>query len=388
MAQAEKPVQPHSQTDRDVRPVLILSDSFWRNCRGYVEHLLYGLADESVRLGLVFADGGYGIAGEWPSVEVFEYPAFNIPFAEHFNANLLVDQISQFRPTVLHCVCESKSRFANRLARKLNLPYILNINGIQHRRDRLDISSKRCARLLVPAASVGRSVISFYPKFSDRVEQTTVGTFVDEAKRCFEDLSKTPSIVTDTGLKASAHYEKLLGAIKRLVLDSYDFVMVIMCTPQAEHRLYRRLNSLGLSQRVLTVSAVEHFRQLLGAADVFVRSQPDEKFSCFVLEAVAAGAAVAGCRGGVDDLIIQDTTAIVFDGDDELSIYDKLKQLLNRPEHARKLARSAQQYLGDRYTVSKMIAEILNIYRRAQGFLKSHSAGATTGRTQPKSLGE
>jgi len=65
-------------------------------------------------------------------------------------------------------------------------------------------------------------------------------------------------------------------------------------------------------------------------------------------------------------LIIEDQTAVVFDPDDELSIYGSLQQLFNRREWARQLARGAQEYLRANHTVSNMISSTLRTYRDAE----------------------
>jgi glycosyltransferase involved in cell wall biosynthesis len=82
---------------------------------------------------------------------------------------------------------------------------------------------------------------------------------------------------------------------------------------------------------------------------------------------MSIGAAVAGCKGGVDDLIIEDQTAVVFDPKDEMSIMRTLQRLLDRRELARQVAENAQQYLRDSYSVSKMISDTLEIYFESQG---------------------
>ena len=81
---------------------------------------------------------------------------------------------------------------------------------------------------------------------------------------------------------------------------------------------------------------------------------------------MSVGTAVAGCRGGVDDLIIDGQTGVVFDPKDELSIYGSLQRLFDRPEFARQVARGAQSYLRQNHSVSKMVADIIRIYRDAQ----------------------
>ena len=75
--------------------------------------------------------------------------------------------------------------------------------------------------------------------------------------------------------------------------------------------------------------------------------------------------AVAACKGGVDDLIIEEQTAVVFDPGDELSIYSSLQRLFDRRELARQIAGGAQEYLRENHTVSNMITSTLRTYRDA-----------------------
>jgi len=84
------------------------------------------------------------------------------------------------------------------------------------------------------------------------------------------------------------------------------------------------------------------------------------------LEAMAVGTAVAACWGGVDDLIIPNQTAVIFEPDSEPSIRQALKQLLDDRSLARRLATTAQEHIRARYTVSAMVCATLEIYREAQ----------------------
>jgi len=84
------------------------------------------------------------------------------------------------------------------------------------------------------------------------------------------------------------------------------------------------------------------------------------------LEAMSVGSAVAACKGGVDDLILEDRTAVVFNPDDELSIRAGLQRLFDRQEFARQIARQAQDYVREHHSVSTMISAILQAYHQAQ----------------------
>ncbi|MGD8501904.1 MAG: glycosyltransferase, partial [Phycisphaerales bacterium] len=119
---------------------------------------------------------------------------------------------------------------------------------------------------------------------------------------------------------------------------------------------------LGLLQIVTVVPRLMPWRSVLAAGDIFVQPRPSFVFDLSLLEAMSIGTTVAGCKGGVDDLIIEDQTAVVFDPNDEVSMMRALQRLLDRREFARQIAKNAQQYLRENHTVSKMISGILRVY--------------------------
>ena len=73
----------------------------------------------------------------------------------------------------------------------------------------------------------------------------------------------------------------------------------------------------------------------------------------------------------LSDLVIEDTTAVVFDHDDEMSIVGALTKLLGKRAVARNLAQAGQQYLRENHTVSDMVAATVRAYRRACDRTKS-----------------
>jgi glycosyltransferase involved in cell wall biosynthesis len=256
------------------------------------------------------------------------------------------------------------------LAWQLNLPYVLTVNSMQKRFDRLFISSSRCAKIIVPGDSIAANIAEVYPRFADRIERINVGTFTSEQSSCFSQIGRLASLVTAHPLKNADDFEKLFGAVKHLAIDGYEFMLVITGSGPAERHVRKMLATLGLSQIVTIVPRLELWRSLLAAGDIFILPRPNTVFNPLLLEAMSVGAAVAACKGGVDDLIIEDETAVVFDPDDELSIHRTLKRLFDTREYAQQLARQAQQYLKENHAVSQMVSSILQTYRDAHNWRK------------------
>jgi glycosyltransferase involved in cell wall biosynthesis len=332
--------------------------------------LLVGLADESVPVALVCPTDCDIDSVVSPAVEVIRHPVFNLPLTERPNRKILLERLVRFKPSVLHCLCESKALLTRLLARQLDLPYVLTVDSLQNRHGRFPVSSKRCAKIIVPAESIAVNLAEVYPKFADRIEQINIGTFVEEKVGCFRYPSRLAGMVTAYPLRKVSDFENLFLAVKHLAIEGYEFMLVITGSGRAERQLRKLLSALGLSQIVTIVPRLEPRRSVLAAGDIFIQPQPNTAFNPFLLEAMSLGVVVAGCKGGVDDLIIEDKTAVVFNPDDELSIRSSLQRLFDRREFARKIAGQTQKYLRENHTVSKMVTAVLQTYISAQNRLK------------------
>ncbi|NIQ50068.1 MAG: glycosyltransferase, partial [Hydrotalea flava] len=94
--------------------------------------------------------------------------------------------------------------------------------------------------------------------------------------------------------------------------------------------------AFGLLQTVTIIPRLKPFRAVVGACDIFIQPVANSAFNPLLLEAMSVGTLVASCKGGVDDMVIEDKTAVVFDPFDEHSIKQNLQRLLDRRELARR----------------------------------------------------
>jgi glycosyltransferase involved in cell wall biosynthesis len=351
---------------KPLRVALIASEHTVCEYSIFLERLLIGLADESIPVALI-CPPGFNPGTVFTGVaEVINHPVFDLPLMKRLNTRLLTERLSKFEPTILHCLCESKASLTRQLARRLDLPYVLMVNSLQNKWSHLSVSSKHCAKIIVPAKSIAANMASVHPRFADLIEQINIGTFTAEGSRCFSEPSRLATMVMTDPLDKADDFEKLFSVIRHLMIDGYEFMTVVVGGGRAERQLWKLLSALGLLQIVSIVPRRMPWRSVLAAGDIFIQPKPSYSFDPVLLEAMRIGAAVAGCTGGVDDLIIEDRTAVVFDPNDEMSIMRTLQRLLDRREFARQIAGNAQQYLRENYSVSKMISATLQTYYEAQ----------------------
>lgn len=351
--------------DKLLRPALIASEYTISEYPLFLEHLLVGFADESIHSALVCPTGCDVESIVRPTVEVIRYPASTLSSMAGCSRRTLVESLRDFKPSVLHCLCQSKAALTRQLARRQGLSYLLTINTLFRRRMLNCFSLKHCSKIIVPAETIAANIAKLYPRFGQRITQINVGTFVAEKSGCFGEPGRLASIVTVYPSTKEAEFENLLGAVRHLLIEGYEFMLVIIGGGRRERQMRKLLVALGLSQVVISVPKLKPWRSILAAGDIFVQPWTSNTFNPMLLEAMSVGTAVAGCRGSVDDLIIDGQTAVVFDPYDELSITKTLKELLDRPELARKIAAGAQNYLRENHSVSKMVTDTLQAYREA-----------------------
>jgi len=358
-------------TKQSLRLALIASEHTVSEYSIFLEHLLVGLADESIPVALVCPPGCDVDSMFTGAAEIISYPVFELPLTEHLNRRLLIERLAKFKPAVLHCLCESRAVLTRRLTRRLDLPYVLTVNSLARHLVQFSVSSRHCAKIITPAKSIAADIAGAYPRFAERIEQINIGTFVAEGNRCFSESSRTATIVMTHPLDNADSFENLFSALRHLVIDGYEFMMVVTGDGRGEGQLRKLLAALGLLQTVTIVPRLRPWRSVLAAGDIFIQPQPISAFNPLLLEAMSIGSAVAACKGGVDDLIIEDKTAVVFDPNDELSIVGVLQRLLDGHDFARKIAKTAQEHLRQNHTVSKMISATLQTYHQAQQWLKT-----------------
>lgn len=352
-----------SETDRkSLRLALLASERAISENPFFLEHLLVGLSDESISLAMV-CPPGYEDSVSLPGIEIIGHPAINLPLLGRQNRKILIGRLTKFRPTVLHCLGEDGASLARKLARELNLPYVLTVNSLWNRFGRLSLSAKRLAKIVVPTKSIADSVAGSYRRFSNLIEQINMGTFAGRDIRCFSGRARQASIVVAAAMDDAGRFEMLFKAIRHLAIDGHEFMMVLIGAGRGQRAVRELLEGLGLLSVTVFAPKMPDLRPVLSAGDIFIRPRPVSFFDPLLLEAMSAGSTVAACRGGVDDLIIDRQTAVVFDPDDELSIYNSLVGLFNNRQFARKLAAAAQNNLKENHTVSNMVSRLLEIYR-------------------------
>lgn len=351
---------------RHPRPVLIVSKDSLTHYRIFLQHLLLGLADNSICPIIVRPSKCNLNSVAFPAVEIIKHPFLDIPLIfNNKNKMILHEGILKLKPNIIHCLCPTKAGFAKKLSKALSLNYVLSLNSLEKNYKAFDISSKRCSAILLPTQNIAENFIKHHPTLSGKAIQINAGTFAHPQVDCFNKIGQTVSMVTAIDTSHTEKIQSLLTAIRHLAIDGYEFMLIIIASGKSEKPLRKLIHNLGLTQTITIIPQTLPWRNILTGSDIFIQPIPSNSFNPMLIEAMATGLAVAGCKGGADDLIIENETAVVFDPQDELSIYSSIQKLLNEREFARQLAQSNQDMIRKDHSVSSMVNAIIDVYRQS-----------------------
>lgn len=354
--------------EKSARPVLIASRRTVNEQMCSLGHLLTGLADRSIPTALICPPGADAAAARQLPATILPHPTVDLPGLEHFGVKALVAQLQKFKPTVLHGLCEQQRGLVRRLAARLDVPFIQTLNSLTPRWYDITAVPRRCALLATPTETVCRRTTQIYQSEAGRVVRLPPGTIAEDTVVCMSEAARLPGIVVAPGFHRVADVARFFMAVKALRAEGYAFMVVVMGSGRDEHRLRRFLAEQGLTQAVTLLPMLMPWRPVLAAGDIFVQPQPLPTLSGYLLEAMGLGMAVAACMGKVDDLIIPNQTAAVFEPDDDESIRRVLAQLLDKQDVARRLARTAQEHVRAGYSAEAMVSAALAHYQRASQY--------------------
>ena len=201
---------------------------------------------------------------------------------------------------------------------------------------------------------VPASVIRYIPNGVD------VRRFVSEPDRSLLDqfglTGDEPLIGTIAGLRREKNVARLIEAFARVIAQGPRARLVIIGDGPLRGDLERRVADLGLADRVVFTGALARPERLLGALDVYALSSDTEQMPISLVEAMAAGRAVASVDvGDVADMVAPENRPFIR-GRDAASLADALVALLEDAGERERLGHANRLAARARFTEEDMVA--------------------------------
>lgn len=300
-------------------------------------------------------------------VRLHEIPGYNVPIWGQIVLRTLCRDLKDQRPDIIHVQDPHFLTQGIRLARKLSRPLIVNIS------DQIEASAlviRQPIPELKVIISVSESVQQQIPEtpFMATIEKRVVlpGVQVPDAANIDLPLDddRSPVIGMAGPLEIVKGAAFFLRACHRVVEAGHDIRIVIAGSGPEERSLRKLAASLQLSKRLTFVDGGVAMAGYLEAIDIYCLPSLQQGLGVVMLEAMALGRPViASGVGGVMSVIEDNVHGLIVPPSDSRSLGDRIIELLQDREKARRIAATGQQMVRDRFNENRMLDEVLQIYR-------------------------
>ncbi|MBU1260287.1 MAG: glycosyltransferase [Planctomycetes bacterium] len=365
MLQSETITTARSESGNGICPLIISdADTVRRYCPSF-RHLLFGFEAQDISSAMVVPPASEIESFLFPRVRIVEHPVLKFPFFFFQNHRHLLSSLEKIKPSLVHCYGTAKAPLASSVAAHFDIPAVITIDSARFSiRSKMTIN-KNFNKILVPSNRLTEKLTQRGLSL-EKISQVNIGTFADESCCCYSDTDRLPSMLVLGNFDRFSDYEPLLGAIRHLNVDGYEFLVIFMGSGPAETQIRNFIKSTGLIQTVTVTPLIRPLREVFRGCDVFIHPCSFGDFDPALIETAAAGLAIAADKDNAEEFLQDGSTSVLFDGNDELSIYSVLQKLLDDKLFARSIASAAQNYLRSNNSVSSMVNELLKIYESAK----------------------
>ncbi len=300
-------------------------------------------------------------------VRLHEIPGYNVPIWGQIVLRTLCRDLKDQRPDIIHVQDPHFLSQGVRLARKLSRPLIVNVS------DQIEANAlviRQPIPELKVIISVSESVQQQIPEtpFISTIERRVVLPGVKVPDSANIDLplddDRSPVIGMAGPLEIVKGAAFFLRACHRVVEAGHDIRVVIAGSGPEERSLRKLAASLQLSKRLTFVDGGVAMAGYLEAIDIYCLPSLQQGLGVVMLEAMALGRPViASGVGGVMSVIEDNVHGLIVPPSDSRSLGDRIIELLQDREKARRIAATGQQMVRDRFNENRMLDEVLQIYR-------------------------
>jgi len=360
MSVSDIEIEEQNETETAIRPLIISDRATVNQYCASLRHLLFGFEAQDVRAAIVVPPKSEIELLLFPGARIIEHPILRFPLFYSQNKKSLFERIEEVRPGVIHCFGTAKALLAKSIAEYLDVPAVITLNSTKISRLGRMFIDRHFEKIIVPSAKIGAELEKYFAK--EKITQVNYGTFVDEVCSCFSSPARLPSMITLCKFDRFETFEPMLNAIRHLTVDGYDFVVIFMGQGRAEKQIRDFVNQTGLTQTIVLSPPVRPLRSVFRGCDILIHTNYSGSFDPVIIEAAGAGLAVAADKDNVEELLHEDSTTMLFDRTDELSIYSALQRMLDNKQQTCQLAMNLQEQLRKNNSVSGMVSNLMKIY--------------------------
>jgi glycosyltransferase involved in cell wall biosynthesis len=279
------------------------------------------------------------------------------------------------RPELVHTHLVHGDVYGAIAAGALRVPYL----STRHNDDRyllgafryVDRAFAHGARRLIAISDAVRSFLEAAGHPPEKL--VTIRYGLDELPAARSEVNPTDAGIPAGGPLAVAigrlieqkDHTTLLRAFARVHAERPDARLAILGSGPLEAELRALVRELELDD-VVALPGRTDIRDWLERADIFVHTSRWEGFGIVLLEAMLASLPIVATRiSAVPEVVVDGETGLLVDAGDDDGLARALLDLLESPEHARRLGAAGHERARREFSVARMVDLTIDVYREA-----------------------
>ncbi len=294
-------------------------------------------------------------------------------------------------PELIHGISEHSAHVAASLAESLKLPYVLTVHQYLDG-DSLRITS-RCKAVIAVSEPLREHLVNDVGIPKDRIRVIAPGVS-DTASPLFPGIlgevvlsPDEPDASIDTGLpiadlppdarlvlsvgdfNKTSDYATFMEATRHIIDRQGDACSIVVCGEGPQEASLRKFcRELHLDRRVTFCHGHTEIQRLMDEADVYVQTTRREGFAVRALQAMAQGVpVVTASNGAILELVEDGVTGYIVPPANHERLGERILALLSDSALRNKIGAAAKASVRQHYSVEKMLATTLAVYREITG---------------------
>ncbi|MEM9559078.1 MAG: glycosyltransferase [Planctomycetota bacterium] len=350
-----------------MRVLLMLDAGFVRHEQPLLERLAFGLADEGVATQVACPRG----PGTELSISLLRdplrYQHRALPFARRIEARrllaLLADEARGDRPVdIIHAFGGSCWRLAADLAGEAHAGLALEVwrPGLAHRVRTLPRDASIPVLCTSPDPSVERELLR--DRGHPPVRLVPWGARVRTDSPVPFSPGRAPAIMLVGGGRDTSTFRAAFEGVAGALAHAPSAACFVDASGARRAGIWSLAEGRGLLDRVTIVDRLETRRDLVLRADVLVIPDARGEQRSIILDAMGAARAVVAAADAGNAALIDGRTALTLRDLDAPAWAAALTGLLDDPERARDLGRSASAWIAEHRRLTQSIATLIDAY--------------------------
>jgi len=188
---------------------------------------------------------------------------------------------------------------------------------------------------------------------------------VDDPTAWSNEDSPAAIVVVSTGRNPTALQGAMEGVAEATRSDETSgLIFLDASSVQAHHGVWKRLEQLGLPERLSLIPDLESRRSLVLRADMLLMPEAYGDQRSITLDAMAAGMTVVALEDDYAEELVNDRTGVLVPAPSGRVWAEAIGDLLRDRGRARRIGREAHAFVRDRRQVSRYLGVALETYER------------------------